>query len=154
MESSSIVASAYRLRGRVRDGERTFDLNLGEHSVGSSRTSDVDLPVRGVSRQHAVLVVTRGGLVVEDRGSTNGSYVNGHRVERSSVPVGARLRFGPVLLEVEAVEAEDVEVGIALPAVAAAASAITPESTTRISWETGAEHASAPAEHPSERPEP
>ena len=97
----------YRLRGEVGVVEHTFDLATGEHTVGSSPRCDVSLPVRGVSRRHALLRVSEAALVVEDRRSTNGSFVDGNRVERAAVAAGAELRFGPVRLAVELLAAGD-----------------------------------------------
>ncbi len=97
----------YRLRGEVAGVERTFDLAAGEHTVGSSQRCDVSLPVRGVSRRHALLRVTEAALVVEDRRSTNGTFVDGNRVERAAVAAGSELRFGPIRLAVELLAAGD-----------------------------------------------
>jgi DNA-binding NtrC family response regulator len=118
-----MAPSRYRLLGQVDGDPRSFDLTVGELRIGSSSASDVCLAVRGVSRQHALLVVTSDGLAVEDRGSKNGTFVNGRRVERSAVASGDRLQFGPVDLEVAQVDADDVELALV---VAGAAEARTP----------------------------
>jgi len=47
-----------------------------------------------VSRRHAYLWVEDGQLVVEDAGSSGGTYVNGVRIERQVVLPGDSLRFG------------------------------------------------------------
>lgn len=114
--------SSFRLRGEIGGADRTFYLAPGEQTVGSSPASDVFLAVAGVSREHAVLVVSAGGLVVEDRGSKNGTFVAGSRVERAGVPVDAELRFGPVRLVVERIPRRDAELGleVAAPAPASA----------------------------------
>ena len=111
--SSPEDCALYRLRGTINGREKAIELAMGEHSVGSSRSADVVLPITGVSRRHARLVVTANALVVEDLGSTNGTAIDGATVEsRSSVPTGAELRFGPARLQVEAVEPDDGELAI------------------------------------------
>lgn len=52
--------------------------------------------VNYVSRRHALLFVERGEVFVEDLGSTNGTFVDGTRLEESAVALvdGARLAFG------------------------------------------------------------
>ena len=107
-------SGSHRLRGAIDGSEVIFDLAPGEHRVGSSPASNVRLPVAGVSRQHALLTATAGGLIVEDRGSRNGTFVDGTRVGRAAVPEGAEVRFGPVRLRVESVAIGDRELAIAL----------------------------------------
>lgn len=92
-------SSGHRLRGQVDGVEHILDLTIGEHRLGSSRANDLQLSVPGVSREHAWLSVTPGGLSVEDRCSKNGTFVDGRRVERASVVAGARVGFGPAELE-------------------------------------------------------
>jgi pSer/pThr/pTyr-binding forkhead associated (FHA) protein len=52
--------------------------------------------VNYVSRRHALLFVERGDIFVEDLGSTNGTFVDGTRLEECAVALadGARLAFG------------------------------------------------------------
>ena len=108
-----------RLVGEWGGRERCHDLRVGTHRLGSSRESDLRLRAEGVSRQHAVLEVTSSGLLVEDRGSTNGTFVNGVRVGRSAVPLGATVRFGTVELTVEGLDPEEMELALDLGAEAA-----------------------------------
>ncbi|MDA8016717.1 MAG: sigma 54-interacting transcriptional regulator [Thermoanaerobaculia bacterium] len=93
------VAQAYRLDGEVDGRPVVFHLAFGEHRVGSSGASEVHLPVSGVSRQHARLIATDGSLIVEDCGSTNGTFVDDEAVERAPIPAGATIQFGPIRLE-------------------------------------------------------
>ncbi len=82
------------------------ELVEGRHSIGSSRKAHLHLPYAGVSRRHAELEVTRGALRVRDLGSTNGTLVDGVRVQEAEVPMGAELRLGPVRLRAEAIPVE------------------------------------------------
>ena len=54
-------------------------------TVGRDPDADVYVPDERVSRHHAVLQPTSDGWAFEDRGSTNGTFCRGARVE--SVPV-------------------------------------------------------------------
>lgn len=113
MHSTAITSwPRYCLRGQVEGASRTFVLDVGLHRVGSSTESDVFLPVRGVSREHALIVVTPEGLSVEDRGSKNGTLVDGEPIERHSLSRGSRVEFGPVGFEVDEVEADDFELAV------------------------------------------
>ncbi len=52
--------------------------------IGRDASSDVVVPGNEVSRRHAQIVATEQGFVLVDT-STNGSFVNGHRIEGSCV---------------------------------------------------------------------
>lgn len=48
--------------------------------VGRAAECDISIPVRWISRRHAVLRREQGQFVIEDAGSKNGVFVNGQRV--------------------------------------------------------------------------
>jgi hypothetical protein len=60
-------------------------------AIGRDPGNDIVLAKRTVSREHALLVFVDGRWLIEDRGSANGTFVNGERV-----PFGAKrpLRHG------------------------------------------------------------
>jgi len=71
----------YRLT--VRTGPNpgvVFDLTKEVTMLGRDVTNDIPLGDPEISRQHARLTRTPGGMVFEDLGSTNGSFVNGERL--------------------------------------------------------------------------
>jgi pSer/pThr/pTyr-binding forkhead associated (FHA) protein len=79
---------------------RELILNPGVNSVGREGT-DVLLPDPTVSRRHAQVTVETGQLVVEDLGSTNGTFVGGRPVrpgERATAFDGDAVRFGSINL--------------------------------------------------------
>ena len=57
-----------------------FDLTKEVTLMGRDVTNDISLGDPEISRQHARLTRTPGGYVLEDLGSTNGSFVNGERM--------------------------------------------------------------------------
>ena len=71
--------------------------------IGRDRGCDLTLEDSDVSRHHVRLAAVDGGTLVEDLGSTNGTYVAGKRL---TAPVtlgdGAKLQVGPFTLEVTA----------------------------------------------------
>jgi DNA-binding NtrC family response regulator len=88
--------------------EIVFALREGRHTIGTSGAADVVLRTPGVSRRHAVLDVRQDALLVEDLGSTNGTFVDGTLVQGGRlVRMGAEIRVGPVRLHVEPVSEED-----------------------------------------------
>jgi len=73
-------------------GDWRFELAEGENVVGRSQSCDVSIADPSVSRRHAQIVVVSGKVSVGDLGSSNGTFVNGERVDES-----APLRSGDVL---------------------------------------------------------
>ena len=64
-------------------GKAPVELALGEAVIGRSRSAAVQIAESTVSRQHAVFVVEPGKVRLKDLGSSNGTYVNGKRVDGS-----------------------------------------------------------------------
>lgn len=65
-----------------RDGdvEQTVQLSKERMTLGRHRHNDIVLDHKTVSGEHAVIVTILDDSFLEDLGSTNGSFVNGHRV--------------------------------------------------------------------------
>ncbi len=57
-----------------------FELSKDVLLIGRDVTNDIVIGDAEISRQHARLTRTPGGHVLEDLGSTNGSFVNGERL--------------------------------------------------------------------------
>jgi hypothetical protein len=77
----------------------------GATRVGRSRECDIFLVDPSVSRVHALLDVREGQLVVRDAGSTNGTFVNGERVQLRALQPGDCVAFGKTEMLVEQAEA-------------------------------------------------
>lgn len=73
-----------------------------------------------VSRRHARLVLGPEGLDVEDLGSTNGTFLNGLRVDRARASEGDRILVGGTLLRLAARAAAGAAPGLAAAAPAGA----------------------------------
>jgi predicted component of type VI protein secretion system len=73
-----------------------------------------------ISRRHAVIRPTDGGIEIEDLGSTNGTYVNAVRIEEATrLAGGDTVKLGRSVLQVESVRAA-ATVAAAVPAAPAA----------------------------------
>jgi pSer/pThr/pTyr-binding forkhead associated (FHA) protein len=60
--------------------------------IGRSRWCDVRIPSARVSRRHCCLVLSGDELLVRDLGSTNGTWINGRRVEKGALRPGDELQ--------------------------------------------------------------
>jgi len=91
------VASLFVIQGPNR-GTR-FELD-GTSVVGIGRESGnaVQLQDSEVSRRHAEIRPSGGGFVVADLKSSNGTFVNGRRVERGELTAGDQIQVGRSLL--------------------------------------------------------
>jgi hypothetical protein len=74
----------------------TLDILLEREraSIGRRAGNDVCLSSPAVSGEHAVVVPVTAGAVIEDLGSTNGTFVNGKRVPRQFLRDGDRIEIG------------------------------------------------------------
>jgi hypothetical protein len=81
--------------------ERTVEVDGTPLALGRSRDNGLVLEDSRVSRHHGRLQARRGTLVYTDLGSTNGSRVNGIRVDEIALGVGDRLILGDTILVVE-----------------------------------------------------
>jgi pSer/pThr/pTyr-binding forkhead associated (FHA) protein len=86
---------------RTVDGdqpEQTFRLLPGAvKTIGRATGADFILDAALVSRVHCRLTALAGGeLELRDLGSTNGTFVNGERVETARLAPGDRIRVGRV----------------------------------------------------------
>jgi DNA-binding NtrC family response regulator len=80
-----------------RDGVDVVPLVEGTSVVvGRFPPADIVLREDSLSREHARIEVVDGVVWVEDLGSTNGTHVGGHPIERAPLPVGAELSLGGV----------------------------------------------------------
>ncbi|MFC3550119.1 FHA domain-containing protein [Lysobacter cavernae] len=66
---------------------------FGVLTVGRGSECGLRLEASGMSRVHARLLPTKSGLLLEDLGSSNGSFINGQRVLRGEVRVGDEIGF-------------------------------------------------------------
>ncbi len=82
-------------------GQR-FALDHGGTLIGRQPDATVYLESLAVSRQHARLLWEDGGWVVEDVGSSNGTYVNGRRI-KGRIPLTEHdaLQIGPYVLHLQ-----------------------------------------------------
>jgi pSer/pThr/pTyr-binding forkhead associated (FHA) protein len=68
--------------------------------VGRSPDAEVRVRDPWASRRHCELHQLDGGLVVQDTGSTHGTYVNGERVSVAHLQPGDRVTVGVTSFEV------------------------------------------------------
>ncbi len=89
-----IEAGAERKRFEIPQGQSPAELILGR-----APDCQIVIPSAAVSRRHARLRRLDGNLVIEDLGSSNGTFVNGEKISTpKSLKDGDRISFGTVEL--------------------------------------------------------
>ncbi len=74
----------------------------GPLTIGRAAESDIVIGDDFISSRHARVSAIRGGAVLEDLGSTNGTVLNGRRIEAPSpLSAGDIIELGTVRLKVE-----------------------------------------------------
>ncbi len=75
---------------------QVFALDGTEHIIGRGTEADLWLEDGGVSRRHARITCrTDGRYVVDDLGSTNGTFIGSERIETREVRPNDRIQLGP-----------------------------------------------------------
>jgi pSer/pThr/pTyr-binding forkhead associated (FHA) protein len=72
----------------------TYVLKEGNTTVGRHPESDIFLNDVTVSRQHCRFIVSPESMILEDSGSTNGTYVNDERVDEIGLIAGDEVLIG------------------------------------------------------------
>lgn len=76
---------------------RVFKLSRDATVIGRREDCDLRIPLGEISRKHCRIVRSDDGFLVEDMGSSNGTYVNGKRVQSLDLEAGDTVQIGPVV---------------------------------------------------------
>ena len=75
------------------DGE-SYILTGAVTVIGRGSGSDIVVDDPGVSRRHLEISLTPGGVIAKDLGSTNGTFVEGHRISSATLLDGNTITIG------------------------------------------------------------
>ena len=115
----------------VQSNGRTQEMSVRKDRMLFGRKEDchVRIPVSSVSREHCELKIEGDKATVRDLGSSNGTYVNGERVQEQQLSAGDLLAVGPTVFVIridgqpEKIDAAEAFVRGAAPTPVAAATA-------------------------------
>lgn len=86
-----------------RDGgdPRPFPVKKEVTTIGRREDCDLRIAVGDVSRKHCRLLLGDDQVEIEDLGSSNGTFVNGSKVQKSALAAGDTIQIGPVMFVVQ-----------------------------------------------------
>lgn len=81
--------------------EEILNFSLDEVRIGRVSSNEIVLPKSNISKRHALLTHSSGGLAVTDTKSTNGTFVNGERISGvCDLNSGDKIYLGEFTVEV------------------------------------------------------
>jgi two-component system, cell cycle response regulator len=100
-ESRIEKATPYLMMYTERNMGRRLDLTEAKITIGRTPESDIVIDDKRVSKLHCTVQYSKGAIVVEDNNSTNGTYLNGQRIERAQVTSSSLLQIGGTVMKIE-----------------------------------------------------
>ena len=95
----------------IRSGgdKRSFSIARDVTVIGRREDSDFRIPLGEISRKHCRLIKDGTALRIEDLGSSNGTNVNGVRIQEAELSPGDTVQIGPVtfVVQIDGVPSED-----------------------------------------------
>ena len=91
------------ISGKYQGGE--FPLRM-DREIVIGRSSDLDMVLVEdmVSRKHAKISTIGGQIVIQDLGSTNGTFVNGEKIKKVRLKEGDRILIGTSIIKLVSVD--------------------------------------------------
>lgn len=80
--------------------QQPVPLRAGKILIGRQEDCQLRIPSAQVSRHHCEVVTGGSGVRIRDLGSSNGTYVNGQKVEEAELEAGDVLALGSMLFVV------------------------------------------------------
>lgn len=77
-----------------------LELKMGRNLIGRGPTCDIKMTSPGVSKEHTEVMVYKDKIVVTDLKSSNGTYLNGVRLQNGILRLGDKLGIHDVLVDV------------------------------------------------------
>src|SRR5436190_15593934 len=99
------MPSLFVIQGR--DQGRRFDLPATPLTIGRDVANQIQLRDQEASRRHAEFHGEDGQYEVVDLQSSNGTWINGKKVDRATLKTGDRLQIGRTLLLFTGTSVED-----------------------------------------------
>jgi pSer/pThr/pTyr-binding forkhead associated (FHA) protein len=99
--SDTMLVSAAPTLVVLSDDEfgRVISIERPQMTLGRNPRADIVLNDQEISRRHVMFRYNAEGLLCVDLGSTNGTFVNGQRIDQQIIREGDQLRVGATVLK-------------------------------------------------------
>lgn len=82
--------------------QSTFEFDKTKVSIGRMKGNDIVLPKGNVSKRHSKIVLQANVFSISDAGSTNGTFVNGRRIQGEQIITNSdKIYIGDFILQLE-----------------------------------------------------
>jgi hypothetical protein len=92
-----------------------FDLKLGKNTFGRSASCDVKILSVGISKEHCEIHIYKDKAMIVDLKSSNGTFVNGVKIQHSIVKLGDKFSLFDVIMDV--IPTPDLRPKVSVPQV-------------------------------------
>lgn len=93
---------------KVGGDNKAFSLPSSVTCIGRRQDCDLCIPLMVISRRHCALDMDGGKLSIRDLGSSNGTFVNGVKVDEMDLSAGDKISVGPLnfVVQIDGIPAE------------------------------------------------
>lgn len=85
---------------------KTFPLKSGKNLLGRSENCEISIQSQGISKNHCEVHVYPDKILVVDLNSSNGTFVNGVKVQTATVRTGDKLQIHDLIFDLATSQAE------------------------------------------------
>lgn len=103
---------------RILSGQeagKSIPLNPGQYKIGRDPNCQIPLMSSKVSKHHASLEVSHQGVRLTDNNSTNGTFVNGIRIQSQMISSGDKIAFHDVIVDFTQITSQALGFATAMP---------------------------------------
>lgn len=103
---------------RILKGPKTgekFELRDGENIVGRAPGCHICINTPGLSKEHAVITVNENGVFIRDLNSTNGTFINGIKIQKQKLRLSDKITLFDTIIGFEPKMSRSVVAPISTP---------------------------------------
>jgi pSer/pThr/pTyr-binding forkhead associated (FHA) protein len=92
---------------QISGPKQEYELNKASITLGRAMTNEISLGDGRIARSHARLECGPSGCMIIDLGSSNGTRLNGNRIEKAGLTSGDTITIGNTMLRYESAKVND-----------------------------------------------
>jgi len=77
-----------------------FSLSQGSNTIGRSSSCTIQIQSPGISKIHADIKATDSKIVLSDQNSSNGTYVNGIKIDQQTIEMGDQIALHDIIFDI------------------------------------------------------